>query len=92
MKAQIQITIPSLHALDSSRAFNLEHSRETFTGGMIFWQNFDTVVKARQYLRDKTFQLFPAGRIDVAVVIARDFCRYDAATAWIVTDRNEFFN
>lgn len=89
MKAQIQITIPSLHALHSARAFNLEHSRETPAGGMKFWQNFETVAEARQHLLDVAMELHngdPAGNW------SKDFCRYDAATAWIVTDKNEFFN
>lgn len=49
MKAIITVEAPTVYQLNSLREFKLRNSKKCLNGSYLAWQEFDTIVEAREY-------------------------------------------
>ena len=77
MKAQIQIHLPSQHLHVAAQWFRLRNRKD-----LKYYENFDSLRDARQYLLDLSQDLEDTELGD-------DWLSYDSVTAYIVTEKEE---
>lgn len=77
MKAQIQIHLPSQHLSCAAQRFRLRNRKD-----LKYYENFDSLRDARQYLLDLSQDLEDTELGD-------DWLSYDSVTAYIVTEKEE---